>query len=151
MKKKVTSLLLCFIMIFSMITVAVPVYAAPVASTTLTVAADKTTAAPGDTITYTITMGPVSDLGSIQMVLDIPAGLTYVAGSRSLASGLKATLGFDDVAFTENMTTGRHTINGVASAANYESAADTVIAAFKCKVDAGATGTLEVGLTELEF
>ena len=144
-------MLLCLVMIFSMITVAVPVYAAPVASTTLTVAADKTTAAPGDEITYTITMGPVSDLGSIQMMLDIPAGLTYVAGSRSLASGLKATLGFDDVAFTENMTTGRHTINGVASAANYESAADTVIATFKCKVDAGATGTLEVGLTELEF
>ena len=96
-------------------------------------------------------MGPVSDLGSIQMVLDIPAGLTYVAGSRSLASGLKATLGFDDVAFTENMKTGKHIINGVASAANYESAADTVIATFKCKVDAGATGTLEVGLTELEF
>ena len=144
-------MLLCFVMIFSMMTIAVPVYAAPVASTTLTVAADKTTAAPGDEITYTITMGPVSDLGSIQMVLDIPAGLTYVAGSRSLASGLKATLGFDDVAFTENMTTGRHTINGVASAANYESAADTVIATFKCKVDAGATGTLELGLKELEF
>ena len=144
-------MLLCFVMIFSMMTIAVPVYAAPVASTTLTVAADKTTAAPGDEITYTITMGPVSDLGSIQMVLDIPAGLTYVAGSRSLASGLKATLGFDDVAFTENMTTGRHTINGVASAANYESAADTVIATFKCTVDAGATGTLEVGLKELEF
>ena len=114
-------------------------------------AADKTTAAPGDEITYTITMGPVSDLGSIQMELDIPAGLSYVAGSRSLASGLKATLGFDDVAFTENMATGKHIINGVASAADYESAADTVIATFKCKVDAGATGTLEVGLTELEF
>ena len=144
-------MLLCFVMIFSMMTIAVPVYAAPVASTTLTVAADKTTAAPGDEITYTITMGPVSDLGSIQMVLDIPAGLTYVAGSRSLASGLKATLGFDDVAFTENMATGRHIINGAASAADYESAADTVIATFKCTVDAGATGSLEVGLTELEF
>ncbi len=144
-------MLLCLVMIFSIMTVAVPVYAAPVASTTLTVAADKTTAAPGEEITYTITMGPVSDLGSIQMVLDIPAGLTYVAGSRSLASGLKATLGFDDVAFTENMATGRHIINGAASAADYASAADTVIATFKCTVDAGATGTLEVGLTELEF
>ena len=144
-------MLLCLVMIFSMMTVAVPVHAAPVASTTLTVAADKTTAAPGDEITYTITMGPVSDLGSIQMELDIPAGLSYVAGSGSLASGLKATLGFDDVAFTENMKTGRHIINGVASAADYESAADTVIATFKCKVDAGATGTLEVGLKELEF
>ena len=144
-------MLLCLVMIFSMMTVAVPVHAAPVASTTLTVAADKTTAAPGDEITYTITMGPVSDLGSIQMELDIPAGLSYVAGSRSLASGLKATLGFDDVAFTENMKTGRHIINGVASAADYASAADTVIATFKCKVDTGATGTLEVGLKELEF
>ena len=60
-------MLLCFVMIFSMMTIAVPVYAAPVASRTLTVAADKTTAAPGDEITYTITMVPVSDLGSIQM------------------------------------------------------------------------------------
>ena len=153
MKKKVTSLLLCFIMIFSMITVAVPVYAAPVASTTLTVAADKTTAAPGDTITYTITMGPVSDLGSIQMVLDIPSGLTYVSGSGSLAAGLKAKLGFDTADYTEGTKDGkpRIMINGVASAANYESATDTVIATFKCTVAAGATGTLEVGLTELEF
>ena len=151
MKEKITSMLLCLVMIFSMLSFAVPINAASVTSTQLTVTADKTTAAPGDTINYTITMGPVSDLGTIQMVLDIPAGLSYVADSGSLATGLKATLGFDDVAFTENMATGRHIINGAASAADYESAADTVIATFKCTVDAGATGTLEVGLTELEF
>ena len=153
MNKRITSMLLCLVMIFSMMTVAVPVYAAPVASTTLTVAADKTTAAPGDTITYTITMGPVSDLGSIQMVLDIPSGLTYVSGSGSLAAGLKAKLGFDSVDYTEGTKDGkpRIMINGSTSAANYSSAADTVIATFKCSVDAGATGTLEVGLTELEF
>ena len=151
MNKRIASMLLCLVMIFSMMTVAVPVHAAPSASTTLTVTADKTAAAPGDTITYTITMGAVSDLGSIQMVLDIPAGLTYVAGSRSLATGLKATLGFDDIAFTENLATGRHIINGAASAADYSSATDTVIATFQCTVDAGATGTFEVGLTELEF
>ena len=151
MNKRIASMLLCLVMIFSMMTVAVPVHAAPSASTTLTVTADKTAAAPGDTITYTITMGAVSDLGSIQMVLDIPAGLTYVAGSRSLATGLKATLGFDDIAFTENPATGRHIINGAASAADYSSATDTVIATFQCTVDAGATGTFEVGLTELEF
>ncbi len=153
MKRKVTSLLLCFIMLFSVMSVAVPAYAAPVTSTALTVTADKATAAPGETITYTITMGPVSDLGSIQMVLDIPSGLTYVSGSGSLAAGLKAKLGFDTVDYTEGTKEGkpRIMINGVASAANYESATDTVIATFKCTVDAGATGTLEVGLTELEF
>ena len=153
MKRKVTSLLLCFIMLFSVMPIAVPAYAAPVTSTALTVSADKATAAPGETITYTITMGPVSDLGSIQMVLDIPSGLTYVSGSGSLAAGLKAKLGFDSVDYTEGTKDGkpRIMINGVASAANYESATDTVIATFKCTVDAGATGTLEVGLTELEF
>ena len=153
MKKKVTSLLLCFIMLFSVMSVAVPAYAAPVTSTALTVSADKATAAPGETITYTVTMGPVSDLGSIQMVLDIPSGLTYVSGSGSLAAGLKAKLGFDTADYTEGTKDGkpRIMINGSTSAANYESAADTVIATFKCKVDVGATGTLEVGLTELEF
>ena len=153
MNKRITSMLLCLVMIFSMMTVAVPVYAAPAASTTLTVAADKTTAAPGDEITYTITMGPVSDIGSIQMVLDIPSGLTYVSGSGSLAAGLKAKLGFDSVDYTESTKDGkpRIMINGSTSAANYASAADTVIATFQCSVDAGATGTLEVGLTELEF
>ena len=153
MKRKVTSLLLCFIMLFSVMSVAVPAYAAPITSTALTVTADKATAAPGETITYTVTMGPVSDIGSIQMVLDIPSGLTYVSGSGSLAAGLKAKLGFDTVDYTEGTKEGkpRIMINGAASAANYESAADTVIATFKCTVDAGATGTLEVGLTELEF
>ena len=138
-------------MILSMMTVAVPVYAAPVASTALTVSADKTTASPGDTITYTITMGAVSDLGSIQMVLDIPAGLTYVSGSGALAPGLKAKLGFDDISFTENAATGRCIINGAASAADYASTADTVIATFRCTVNADATGVQELGLTELEF
>ena len=153
MKRKVTSLLLCFIMLFSVMSVAVPAYAAPVTSTALTVSADKATAAPGETITYTVTMGPVSDIGSIQMVLDIPSGLTYVSGSGSLTAGLKAKLGFDTVDYTEGTKEGkpRIMINGAASAADYESAADTVIATFKCTVDAGATGTLEVGLTELEF
>ena len=151
MNQKITSILLCLVMILSMMTVAVPVYAAPVASTALTVSADKTTASPGDTITYTITMGAVSDLGSIQMVLDIPAGLTYVSGSGALAPGLKAKLGFDDISFTENAATGRCIINGAASAADYASTADTVIATFRCTVNADAAGVQELGLTELEF
>ena len=151
MNQKITSILLCLVMILSMMTVAVPVYAAPVASTALTVSADKTTASPGDTITYTITMGAVSDLGSIQMVLDIPAGLTYVSGSGALAPGLKAKLGFDDISFTGNAATGRCIINGAASAADYASTADTVIATFRCTVNADATGVQELGLTELEF
>ena len=134
-------------MVLSLLVTAVPALAAPIESTQLKVTADKTSAKPGDTITYTITMGPVSDMGSMQMCLDIPTGLTYVENSTELADGLKATLGFDDVAWTEISKM----INGVASAADYESNTDTVIAKFQCTVDADFSGTAEVGLTNLEF
>ena len=147
MNKRITSLALVFVMVLSLLVTAVPALAAPIESTQLKVTADKTSANPGDTITYTITMGPVSDMGSMQMCLDIPTGLTYVANSTELADGLKATLGFDDVAWTEISKM----INGVASAADYESNTDTVIAKFQCTVDAGFSGTAEVGLTNLEF
>ena len=147
MNKRITSLALVFVMVLSLLVTAVPALAAPIESTQLKVTADKTSAKPGDTITYTITMGPVSDMGSMQMCLDIPTGLTYVENSTELADGLKATLGFDDVAWTEISKM----INGVASAADYESNTDTVIAEFQCTVDADFSGTAEVGLTNLEF
>ena len=117
-------------------------------STEIKITADKTDAKTGDEITYTITMGPVSELGSIQMKLKLPAGLTVVAGSCQLAAGLKATLGFDDISFTEGTD---YVITGIASAANYGSDADTVIATFKCKVDTSAPGNLKANLKELEF
>lgn len=147
MNKRITSLLLCFVMVFAMLATAVPVMAATVTSTQLKVVPDKTTAAPGDIITYTITMGPVSDLGSMSMRLDIPTGLTYVENSGKLADGLGTTLGFDTTDWTEITKM----VSGYASAADYESATDTKLAEFQCKVDDGATGSLEVGLKELEF
>ena len=147
MNKRITSLLLCFVMVFAMLATAVPALAAPITSTQLKVIPDKTTASPGETITYTIIMGPVSDMGSMQMVLDIPTGLTYVENSTTLAANLKTTLGFDLLDWPEVSKM----INGGASAADYESATDTELAKFQCKVDDGATGSLEVGLTNLEF
>lgn len=147
MNKRITSLLLCFVMVFVMLATAVPALAAPIESTQLKVIPDKTKASPGDIITYTIVMGPVSDMGSMQMVLDIPTGLTYVENSTTLAANLKTTLGFDLLDWTEVSKM----INGGASAADYESATDTELAKFRCKVDDGATGSLEVGLTNLEF
>ncbi len=156
MNKRITSILLCFIMVFSILVSAVPVYAATYESTQLKVIPDKTTANPGDIITYTIIMGPVSDMGSMQMVLDIPTGLTYVENSGKLADGLKTTLGFDAADWTE---ASKRTdplypgsmINGYASAADYECDTDTTLATFQCKVNNDFTGTVSVGLVKLEF
>ena len=163
MNKRITSLLLCFVMVFAMLATAVPALAAPITSTQLKVVPDKTTASPGDTITYTIIMGPVSDMGSMQMALDIPGpvsdmgsmqmaldiptGLTYVENSGKLTDGLKTTLGFETADWTEVTKM----VTGFAVDADYESATDTELAKFQCKVDDGATGSLEVGLTNLEF
>ena len=56
MNKRITSLLLCFVMVFAMLATAVPVFAAPIESTQLKVIPDKTTASPGDIITYSIVL-----------------------------------------------------------------------------------------------
>ena len=156
MNKRITSILLCFIMLFSMLVSAVPVYAATYESTQLKVVPDKTTANPGDIITYTIVMGPVSDMGAMQMVLDIPTGLTYVENSGKLADGLKNTLGFDAADWTEaSLRTDPlypgSMINGYASAADYECDTDTTLATFQCQVNNDFTGTVSVGLVKLEF
>lgn len=147
MNKRITSLILCFVMVFAMTATAVPALAAPITSTQLKVIPDKTTASPGDIITYTIVLGPVSDMGTLQMTMDIPSGLTYVSGSGKLSDNLKTKLGFDYLDWTDISLM----INGGASAADYESATDTELAKFQCKVEDGATGTLEVGLDNLEF
>ena len=147
MTKRITSLALVFVMVLSMLAAEAPAFAASAASTQLKVTADKTEANPGDIINFTITLGPVSDLGTMQMRLVIPTGLTYVPNSGKLADNLMNTLGFDDVSFTEKSKI----IGGVASAADYKSDTDTVLATFRCKVDEGFTGTAKVDLTYLEF
>lgn len=146
MNKQVTSLLLCFVMVFAMLAAAVPATAETVTSTQLKVTPDKTTAAPGEIITYSIIMGPVSDLGSLMMDLEIPEGLEYVADSGEIVSGVTEAMGFDEVAFTEitKRITGYSTVD-------YECATDTKLATFQCKVTDDATGALEVGLSNLEF
>ena len=120
---------------------------ASAAGTTITVAADKTEAKPGDTVNFSLTLGPVSEMGTMQMVIVIPNGLTYVEGSGALAEGLKAKLGFDLADFTEVSMM----VNGVASKGDYASEEDTLLCMFQCTVNEGFQGTAEVGLTELEF
>ena len=122
-------------------------FAVYAASTVIYVTADKTEAEPGDTVNFTVSMGPVSDMGSMQMKLDIPDGLTYVKGSGALTGGLQKELGYDMLDFTESSLI----INGVASAADYSSKSDTEICTFSCTVNDGFKGKAEVSLTNLDF
>lgn len=143
-KRTVRALLMALVMVIMLI--GAPGMASA-AGTVITVAADKTEAEPGDTINLSIILGPVSEMGTMQMVIVIPNGLTYEEGSGALAENLKNTLGYDLLGFTE----GSMMVNGVASKADYASEEDTLLCTFQCTVNEGFHGTAEVGLTKLEF
>ena len=140
MNKRITSLMLCFVLILTMLATAVPTLAAGTSSFTIT--ADKAEANPGDTITYTVTMGAVSRLDSLKFKLVIPEGLTIVTGSGTLATGLKDTLKCVDTAWTES--TKVFYVTMCDEGTGYSSANPTELMKIQCTVDAGASGNLTV-------
>lgn len=140
MNKRITSLLLCLVMIVSLLVTAVSVFAA--GSVKFTMTSDKAKASPGDTITYTVTMGEVSRFDSLKYKLSIPEGLTFVAGSGKLADNLKETLNCVDTAWTE--ATKVFYITLCSDGIGYTSTTPTELMTFQCKVDDGATGSLKI-------
>ena len=135
MKKRITAIIMALVMVMALLLTTV--FAAnPIE---FKVTADKTTAEPGDTISYTVTMGAATDLVSLKIKLDIPAGLTYVAGSGTVASGVKGTLKATSVEFTESSRV-------FMADPSYTGTAVITLFTFKCTVNAEAKGALTVGL-----
>ena len=133
MNKRITSLMLCFVMVFAMLATAVPALAAPDDACTFTVKADKTSANPGETITFTIYMEQVGVILGLEGTLKIPSGLTYVAGSGKTADGIKTTLGWDAFDWTEESLF----LNGYGSE-NYTATSEIALMTFQCTVDSDA-------------
>ena len=142
MNKRITSLLLCFVMVFAMLATAVPVFAA--GTTSFSVTSDKTEASPGETITYTITMAPVQRLDSLKFTLKLSSGLTIVPGSGKLTPGLKETLKCVDTAWTESTKIFYVTLCD--ELIGYSSENPTVLMTLQCTVDEGASGDLTADL-----
>ena len=141
MNKRITSLLLCFVMVFALMAIATPAFAdtsehPPV---TFTIKPDKTTAKPGDTITYQVFVGPVEKLETAQFELVIPDELEYTGGSSpaDLATKMNATA----AEFTSE--TKVFVLGG--DKGGYSSTSDTLLTTFTCKVKAGvAAGKMPV-------
>lgn len=136
MNKRITSLLLCFVMICSVLATAVPTFAeSSHPAITVSIDPDKTTAAPGDTINYTVNVSAVECLQSITFRLAIPDGLEFVTGSGTVPEGLNATLGSDEVVWTEASK-----VYFAYGEGSYSSTNPTTLFTFKCKVKADASG-----------
>lgn len=140
MNKRIASLLLCFVMVFALMAITTPAFAdtsvhPPV---TFTIKPDKTTAKPGDTITYQAIIGPVEKLQAAQFKLVIPEELKYTGGSSP--EGLTEKLNAASAEFTSS------TMKFVLGGTNYyTSNSDTLLATFTCKVKAGvAAGKMPV-------
>lgn len=133
MNKRISSLLLCLAVIAVMLASAVPVLAAG-SSCTYTVEADKTTAIPGDTITFTVYMQQTETQTTLEAHLVIPSGLTFVDGSGVLTSGIKEKLGWDSVEWTPDPS---KILNGFGSVA-YTGTEKLALMTFKCTVNSDA-------------
>lgn len=149
MNKRIAPLILCFVMVFAMLATAVPTFAEGTTNKGIfTVKADKTTAKPGDVINVTLTLTPPSGkLTAFQGFFQADAGLTYVANSGKIPDGLKASLGFDSVDWTESSKF----VNGFGSTV-YAGTADIVLAELRYKVDDNAAvgSVLKITLDEIE-
>lgn len=132
MNKRITSLLLCFVMVFALMAIATPAFAGPSVhpAITFTIKPDKTTAKPGDTIAYQAILGPVVKLQSVQFELVIPEELEFIDGS--CPDGLAAKLGAAQAEFAPSTR-----FYGSYGAGEYTSTGDTVLVNFTCKVKEG--------------
>ena len=140
MNKRIASLLLCFVMVFALMAIATPAFADTSAHppVTFTIKPDKTTAKPGDTITYQVFVGPVEKLRTAQFELVIPDELEFIDGSCPV--GLAAKLGAAAAEFAPSSK-----VYASYGAGEYTSTGDTVLVNFTCKVKEGvAAGKMPV-------
>ena len=143
MNKRITILFLCLVSVVAMLVSAVPVFADTSSEhppITFTIKPDKTTASPGDTITYQAILGPVEKLQTGQFELVIPDELEYTGGSSP--EGLKAKLNAGEASFEP--TTKVFVLYG---AGEYTSTGDTLLATFTCKVKAGTAAGKKPAVT----
>lgn len=146
MNKRITSIVLSLVMLFTMLATAVPVLAATPVE--LKVTADTTSANPGDTINYKVSIGAVTDMGGLEFKLDIPSGLTVDDSSISIPDGLETIIDSDGPIIVPTRSNRYYWLYS-AQLTGYTGTSDLVILTFSCKVDDGTTGTKTVSIKEV--
>lgn len=133
MNKRIASLLLCFVMVFALIAIPTPAFAdtSEHPEVTFTIKPDKTTAKPGETITYQVFVGPVEKLRTAQFELVIPDELKYNGGSSP--EGLTTKMNAFSAAYTSDSKIFVLTGGG----GGYTSTEDTLLATITCTVKEG--------------
>ena len=146
MKNRIISILTIFFLLINLMPVSFVTAASP--KVTVSVIPDVEEANNGDTINYTVTCSATDKVQSIQLTLDIPEGLTYVQNSGKVDSNINSSLGvtLDEADFTE-----AEKLVTISHRSPFNLNGNVKIATFQCKVNNNAKGTVQVGLTDVEF
>lgn len=146
MLKKLTGVLLCLVLAFSVC----PKTAFAAGATEITITPDRAEVYPGDTITYTITLGAVERMQGFEFKIVVPDGLTYNEGSYHVMDGLKETFGSEKSEFTEKIDPDKNSVGKFVSFGGgcYTTDASTQIMTFTCT--AIAVGEYTVKMTEID-
>ena len=143
MNKRITSIVLSLVMLFTMLATAVPVLAATPVE--LKVTADTTSANPGDTINYKVSIGAVTNMGGLEFYLDIPAGLTIVESSIIIPDGLGTVIDSDGDIVSPKSGNNYYWAYS-AQSTGYTGTETLVILNFSCTVDDGVSGNKSVSV-----
>ena len=142
MNKRITTILLCFVVLLSIVAISVPARA--LETVNMRVSANKATANPGDTVSFSVAIGPVTLLGGMDFKLIIPEGLTIVDSSITLPDGLTETLDSDGAIGPPTNKNG-YLWNYSAQSTGYTGTDYLVVVTFDCTVNSDcAPGDKEV-------
>ncbi len=129
--KRVLAIFLAVIMVVSV--VPVTTYAAE--QITLSIIPDKTELNPGDTVSFTVSLGTVSNMGGLEFNLIIPDGMTIIDDSISIPDGIETTL--DAAMNVVKPTSANHYKWGFfAGRTGYTGTSELTLLTFSCKVNA---------------
>ena len=136
MNKRIISILLSLVMIMSMLITAVPVLAADTVE--FKVSADKTTANPGDTVNFSVSIGAVDNFGVLEFHIIVPAGLTIVDSSVKIPDGVPEAMDSDGPIVLP-APKNNYKWSYSAQSTGYTSNTALVILTFSCTVDNDCT------------
>ena len=111
-----------------------------------TVVPNVTTAHPGDTITYSVYMDPVTDMDGLQLKLGLPDGLTFGQAdtNTNLLNAMAATCPEFGISFYESSLT--LFIFTISTSEHFTSTENDVLLTFTCTVDDDAAGEKTIDL-----
>ncbi len=141
--KRALAVLLSLMMMVSMLSIS----AFAASSVTFKVEASVTDAVAGDTVTYTVSMVEPVSVYNYEFILDIPEGLTYVAGSGVIDATFATK--FMGAAFLE--TNLKSTSMCAVDSINGFTGDQITVMTFQCTVDGDVGGDLTVGLKGAKF